>query len=111
MPSPFDNADGRVGSEPMSTSEPIPTVTEILRFEDLPPGSLRDKAVACNGIYAALLEQIQTAFDGHPEALTRAVGTMFDLKNASVDLLRVPLPGEAQLHAGPTFQYGDSAGA
>jgi hypothetical protein len=36
---------------------------------------------------------------------------MFDLKNASVDLLRVPLPGEEELHAGPTFQYGDSAGA
>jgi hypothetical protein len=80
-----------------------------LRVQDLPPGSLRDKAVACNGIYAVLLEQIQTAFDGHPEALTRAVGTMFDLKNASIDLLRVPLPGEEELHAGPTFQYGDSA--
>jgi hypothetical protein len=39
MPSPFDNADGRVGSEPMSASQPTPTVMEILRFEDLPPGS------------------------------------------------------------------------
>ena len=39
MPSPFDNADDRVGCEPMSPSEPTPTVTEILRFEDLPLGS------------------------------------------------------------------------
>ena len=39
MPSPFDNADDRVGSEPMSACQPTPTVTEVLRFEDLPPGS------------------------------------------------------------------------
>ena len=39
MPTPFDNADGSVGSEPMSASEATSTVTEILRFEDLPPGS------------------------------------------------------------------------
>lgn len=81
-----------------------------LRVEDLPAGALRDKAVAFNAVYALLLEQIQTAFHGHPEALTRAVGTMFDLKNAAVDLLRIPLPDGSGMHAGPTFQYPAQVG-
>lgn len=76
-----------------------------LRVDDLPAGPLRDEAIACNGIYARLLQQIQIAFDGRPDELMSAVGTMFELKNAAVRLLRVPLPGPSGLHAGPTFEY------
>ena len=39
MSSPFDESGDSVGLDPMSASEPTPIVTEILRFEDLPPGS------------------------------------------------------------------------
>jgi hypothetical protein len=80
-----------------------------VRVADLPPGRLRDEAIACNGIYARLLHQIQISLDGRPDELTRAVGTMFELKEAAVRLMRVPLPDASGLHAGPTFEYPDAA--
>jgi hypothetical protein len=85
-----------------------------LRVEQLPTNELRGAAMACNGVYATMLGYIQMAFDGKPETLTRAVGAMFELKNRAVDLLRIPLPGDDAMHAGPTFEYpiaGDHAGA
>lgn len=75
-----------------------------LRVADL-SGDLRTAALACNQIYARLLDQIQTAITGQPEELTRAVGTMFELKYAAIDLLRTPLPDGGGQHAGPTFEY------
>ena len=63
--------------------------------------------MACNGIYVRLLHEIQIAFDGRPDELMRAVGTMFELKDAAVRLLRVPLADGSGLHAGPTFEYPD----
>ena len=85
-----------------------------LRVEQLPTDELRAAARACNRVYARMLGCIQTAFDGEPGALTHAVGTMFELKNRAVDLLRIPLPGDGAMHAGPTFEYpvdGDHAAA
>lgn len=55
-----------------------------------------------NDAYLLLLDQIQRAFTGEPEALQDAVVTMFDLKYAAGGLLRVPL-GEGQQTAGPIF--------
>jgi hypothetical protein len=85
-----------------------------LRVEQLPTNELRAAARTCNRVYARMLGHIQTAFDGKPDALTHAVGTMFELRNRAVDLLRIPLPGDGVMHAGPTFEYpidGDHAGA
>jgi hypothetical protein len=75
-----------------------------LRAEDL-HGELRAAADGFNGLYALLLEQVQRAFDGRPDELIRAVGTMFELKYAANDLLRTPLPDGGGQHAGPTFEY------
>jgi len=75
-----------------------------LRVEQLPTAALRETANAFNIVYVRLLRQIQTAFDGRPEALTQAVGTMFELKKSAIDLLRIPLP-DTSAHAGPTFEY------
>jgi hypothetical protein len=69
-------------------------------------GELRAAAEAFNAVYGRLLGQIQRAFDRHPDELTRAVGTMFELKYAANDLLRTPLPDGSGEHAGPTFEYG-----
>lgn len=80
-----------------------------LRVKQLPTDELRTAARACNHVYARLLGHIQTAFDGKPDALTHAVGTMFELKNRATDLLRIPLPGDSGLHAGPTFEYPAAA--
>ena len=77
-----------------------------LRVADL-DGELRAAAKAFNGIYARLLAQIQRAFDGEPDELTGAVGTMFELKYAANDLLRTPLADGSGKHAGPTFEYDD----
>lgn len=75
-----------------------------LRVADL-EGELREAAIACNDVYARLLEQIHAAFNGRPAELTEAVGTMFELKYAAIDLLRTPLPDGSGEHAGPTFEY------
>lgn len=80
-----------------------------LRVEQLPTDELRAAARACNRVYARMLGHIQTAFDGKPDALTHAVGTMFELKNRATDLLRIPLPGDGALHAGPTFENPPAA--
>ena len=82
-----------------------------LRVQDLPAGKLREQVIACNVIYAGLLHEIQAAFSGNPDRLLRATGTMFDLKNAANDLLRIPLPDGSGMHAGPTFEYPPEGGA
>jgi Ferritin-like len=74
------------------------------RVADYATPELRDLAQACNAVWTRLLGQIHTALNGSPDALGIAVGTMFELKYAACDLLRIPLPGDDQLHAGPTFE-------
>ena len=58
-----------------------------------------------NETYLRLLDQIQRAFTGEPEALQDAVVTMFDLKYTAGGLLRVPLGGGPHT-AGPIFGPG-----
>jgi hypothetical protein len=58
-----------------------------------------------NETYLQLLDQIQRAFTGEPEALQDAVVTMFDLKYTAGGLLRVPL-GDGSQMAGPVFGPG-----
>jgi hypothetical protein len=76
-----------------------------LRMADLPTPGLRNAARACNVIWSRLLGQLETALNGSPGELRRAVGTMFELKYAAGELLRIPLADdEAGRHAGPTFE-------
>jgi hypothetical protein len=76
-----------------------------LRMADLPTPGLRQAAWACNVIWSRLLVELESALNGSPAELPRAVGTMFELKYAAGELLRIPLPGNrAGLHAGPTFE-------
>jgi hypothetical protein len=76
-----------------------------LRLAEIPGGSVRRCAEACAGIWTRLLEQVDAGISGHPEALPDAIVTMFDLKHAAGELVRVPLPGGDGCHAGPTFEY------
>lgn len=85
--------------------EAVYPVRPNLRLEDLPTEELRAAAAAFNDVYARLLHQIQRAFDGYPDELTAAVGTMFTLKYAAIDLMRIPLADGSGLNAGPTFEY------
>jgi Ferritin-like len=75
-----------------------------LRVANLPSRALRQTATACNEIWTRLLDQVESALNGSPAELSRAVGTMFELKYAAEELLRIPLPGDEDHHAGPTFE-------
>ncbi len=76
-----------------------------LRPDDFPPGELRDASQAFDRIYSHLLRQLQGAFDGRPDLLLPAVGTMFELKYKALELIRNPLSGHPGANAGPTFSY------
>lgn len=58
-----------------------------------------------NGIYSQLLDQLHLAFNGEPELLVKAVTTMFSLKYAAQQLMRVPLPDGSGLFAAPSWEY------
>jgi hypothetical protein len=58
-----------------------------------------------NQTYLLLLDQIQRAFTGEPEALQEAVAIMFDLKYTAGGLMRVPL-ADGRHMAGPIFGPG-----
>src|SRR5919206_3447693 len=75
-----------------------------LRTSEIRTPELRRMAEACNGIWSSLLRQLETALTGSPNELRSAVGTMFELKYAACELLRVPLADDAGFHAGPTFE-------
>lgn len=76
------------------------------RTEDYPEGSaVRAASDAFNALWSRLLRQVERALTGEPALLLDAVGTMYDLKYAALELMRNPLPGHDALHAGPTFDY------
>lgn len=75
-----------------------------LRVTDIRTPELRRLAKACNALWSGLLRRLETALTGSPGELREAVGTMFELKYAACELLRIPLPDDADLHAGPTFE-------
>jgi hypothetical protein len=78
-----------------------------LKVADIPDGELRQSAEACNRIWYGLLEQLEAALTGNPDQLQLAVGQMWSLKYAMVDLMRIQLP--SGLHAGPTFELPPDA--
>jgi Ferritin-like len=77
-----------------------------LRVSDIRTPELRRRAEACNALWSDLLRRLETALTGSPDELREAVGTMFELKYAACELLRIPLPDDAGHHAGPTFEVG-----
>ncbi|ALU44032.1 ferritin-like domain-containing protein [Pseudoalteromonas rubra] len=52
-----------------------------------------------------LLDQLHLAFNGQPDILVAAVGTMFGLKEKAQNMMRVPLPDGSGHHAAPTWRY------
>ena len=53
--------------------------------------------------YRNFLQDLEHAFDGHPEALIPAVGGMFRLKEQANSLIRNPIRGMDGDHAAPIF--------
>ena len=73
-------------------------------IDDYPPGELRDVAIAFSRSYTQLLQTIERALTGEPQALLIAVPMMFDIKWQAFAILNNPWPGSAAMYAGPTFE-------
>lgn len=63
------------------------------------------KGKAFNQAYLKLLDKMQIALTGQPDALQEAVVFMFELKYLAAELVRTPL-GDGDLNAGPIFGSG-----
>jgi rubrerythrin len=79
--------------------KPNPTLSDYRHNPEL-----RAKGKAFNQGYMSLLDKMQNAFTGHPDALQEAVVFMFRLKYLAAELLKNPI-GEKNLAAGPIFGY------
>jgi len=75
------------------------------RGTDYAEPELRAASDAANRTWSRLLRQLETAFNGTPDALLAAVPTMFTLRDQSLVLLANPLPDGSGSHAGPTFEW------
>ena len=74
------------------------------RVADHPVGSkIRVAQDEFNRTYCDLLRELETAFNGAPQALGAAVGGMYRLRAQADALLQLP-DGDGQV-AGPTFEY------
>jgi hypothetical protein len=72
---------------------------------DYPPGSeLRKAATEFNETYAGFLRFLTKAFTGQPNLLLEAVPQMFRIRDDMSRLIRNPIPGHPDVHAGPTFE-------
>ena len=81
-----------------------------LRASGIPSAPTRALAEQFNVLWTGLLLEVEAALNGAPAGLRDAVGTMFALKYAAQDLLRIPLDDGSGLHAGPTFEVAAGAG-
>jgi hypothetical protein len=73
-------------------------------FSDYP--ELQQMNNAFNRLLTQLLNQLHQAFNGDPELLVPAVGTMFKMKEAAQELMRSPFPNSDQgYYAGPSWEY------
>jgi len=78
-------------------------------YENFP--ELRELNHEFNRIFTELLNQLHQAFNGNPEILEPAVGTMFKLKYAAQELMRNPIPDSPEEYcAGPTWEYLSTSG-
>lgn len=82
-------------------------IKEDLRLSDLPEGSdVRAKAIEFQQQYSRFLLELERSFDGAPELLIPAVGSMFRLRTLAEELVRTPIPGQEHLHAAPLYTLG-----
>jgi hypothetical protein len=68
-----------------------------------PGGPIRTAQEEFNRVYSGLLQQLEQAFNGSPEGLGAAVGTMYAVKTQAQALMQMP-DGDGTV-AGPTFEY------
>ena len=70
-----------------------------------PDGSeVRQKMLEFNQTYMKLLRELDSAMNGQPQLLMKAVVGMYDLKYQAIELMKVPF-GDGKMTAGPSFEY------
>ena len=75
------------------------------RTGDHAPGSpIRTAQEAFNRAYCALLHELHHVFNGRPELLGPAIGSMYGLTTLAQELMRMPTEDGLET-AGPTFEY------
>lgn len=71
----------------------------------LPPGSQVEHASQrCDETFSALIDALQTTFDGDPHHLDAAIGLMYSLRLQAQTLMSMPVP-DTDGNAGPRFLY------
>ena len=78
------------------------------RSGDHAPGSaIRNAQEQFDDSYGAILRLLDQAFDGKPQAMRTAIGSMYRLKAEAQALMEMPT-GDGITTAGPTFEYASS---
>ncbi|NUT96218.1 MAG: hypothetical protein HOY78_29745 [Saccharothrix sp.] len=96
---------GPTGEEIVVDLEGVLPMRHNPKTADYPEGSpIRVAQEAFNQTYSLLLYELEEAFNGHPDQMKDAVGTMFGLRKQAVALMRTPT-GDGRTTAGPTFEY------
>ena len=102
---PGDEPDAPTGPEVTVDWDAVYRFKPNVRLADLEGDrELHAAAIDFNEAYAAFLRLLTQAFGGHPSMLIDAVPEMFKLRKKIERLLHNPLPGDATLHAAPTFE-------
>ncbi len=70
-----------------------------------PDSELYTHALEFQQAYSNFLAKIEYSFNGHPEQLLPAVGSMFRLKELANSLIRNPIPGSDGKNAGPIYKF------
>ena len=70
----------------------------------LPASAVATLSTQCDQTFSALVDALQSTFDGHPDHLDAAVGLMFTLRLQAQKLVAMPIPG-VNANAGPRFLY------
>ena len=75
------------------------------KLKDFPKGSsIYDSMYAFNKTYSALLDNINQACNGKPDALKEGIPLMYQLKYQAIELMNIPVGDEGYM-AGPSFEY------
>ncbi len=75
------------------------------RSADFAPGSpAREKMDAFNRVYCDVLRELERVFNGEPDRMPAAVGTMREVGALARELMATP-SGDGVTHAGPSFEY------
>lgn len=106
-------AGGDPAGEPVDVdyASALPMLANLREADYEGHPELQAASAAVNRTWSELLLQIETAFNGRPDALLPAVPNMFKLRDQALVLLANPMPGHPGRNAGPTFEWDPDARA